>query len=66
MRNAKSTLHLATALIVLAACAAAAQQARPAAGQKAPIFTAKTVDGATVALADMRGKVVLLNFWASY
>ncbi len=62
----RATLPSAAALVLLAAGALAAQAARPKAGQAAPGFTAKTVDGATVSLAALRGKVVLLNFWASY
>jgi cytochrome oxidase Cu insertion factor (SCO1/SenC/PrrC family) len=66
MRTAKTTLCLAVTAAVLAVCAAAAQRGRPVAGQQAPVFTAKTVDGVRVSLGDLRGKVVLLNFWASY
>ena len=32
----------------------------------APDFTAKTVDGKTFALSEQKGKVVLLNFWATW
>jgi thiol-disulfide isomerase/thioredoxin len=32
----------------------------------APDFTVKTIDGKTIASADLRGKVVLLNFWATW
>lgn len=32
----------------------------------APEFTLKDVDGKTVNLADYKGKVVLLNFWATW
>lgn len=32
----------------------------------APAFSAKTLDGKPVSLETLRGKVVLLNFWASW
>lgn len=35
-------------------------------GQKAPDFTLKDLDGNKVSLSNFRGKVVLLNFWASW
>ena len=35
-------------------------------GQPAPDFTAKTLDGGEVRLADLRGKFVLLDFWATW
>lgn len=37
-----------------------------AVGQPAPAFSQKTPDGKTVALADYRGKYVLVDFWASW
>jgi len=35
-------------------------------GMVAPDFETKTLDGKTVALKSLRGKVVLLNFWATW
>lgn len=35
-------------------------------GQKAPAFEVKMFDGSTIKLADLKGKVVLLNFWATW
>lgn len=32
-------------------------------GVNAPDFTGKTVDGKTIRLSDLKGKVVVLNFW---
>ncbi len=35
-------------------------------GTKAPAFKGNTLDGGTIKLEDYRGKVVLLDFWASW
>ena len=35
-------------------------------GEEAPNFTVEMFDGSTVSLAELRGKVVLLNFWATW
>lgn len=35
-------------------------------GQLAPDFTAEMLDGSTLSLADLRGQVVLINFWATW
>ena len=35
----------------------------PQEGSQAPEFSVKTLEGAVVNLADLRGKVVVLNFW---
>ncbi len=41
------------------------QQTQPTGGQ-APAFTVTTFDGQTLSLSDLRGKVVVVNFWASW
>jgi peroxiredoxin len=38
----------------------------PAAGTQAAAFTLPAPDGSTMSLADFKGKVVLLNFWATW
>ena len=38
----------------------------PLVGNKAPEFTLKTFDGKDLKLSDLKGKTVLLNFWASW
>ena len=35
-------------------------------GDTAPDFTVEMVDGSSVTLGDLKGKVVLLNFWATW
>ena len=35
-------------------------------GDKAPDFTVEMLDGRSLKLSDMKGKVVLLNFWATW
>ena len=53
----------AEAAVVDSPSSAAAQQDEP---QTAPDFSLKTLDGAHVSLSDYKGKVVVLNFWATY
>jgi cytochrome c biogenesis protein CcmG/thiol:disulfide interchange protein DsbE len=38
----------------------------PRANSEAPDFSLQTFDGKTIRLADLRGKAVVLNFWASW
>jgi len=44
----------------------ASQVAAPQQGFFAPDFTLNTFDGTPLTLADLNGKVVLINFWASW
>lgn len=43
-----------------------AQQGSIGVGSRIPDFTLTTFDGEQIRIADLRGKVVLLNFWASW
>ena len=42
------------------------QQGPVGIGQRAPDFTLTTFDGQQIAYADLKGKVVVVNFWASW
>ena len=48
-------------VLVLAPCSVAGQDVRPA-----PALTLKDINGRTLRLDNYRGKVVLLNFWATW
>ncbi|MEP6985071.1 MAG: TlpA disulfide reductase family protein [Chloroflexota bacterium] len=43
-----------------------AESASPQIGFAAPDFTLNTLDGKTVSLSSLRGKVVLINLWATW
>jgi peroxiredoxin len=69
--------HAATVVCLMMALGgiggAAATDALPVAernvvklGEPAPNFQLRDINGRSVALSDMRGKVVLLNFWATW
>jgi len=62
--------RLLMGVLLLAACFAAGAQtattAEPLVGKKAPEFTRRDLNGARVDLAGYRGKVVLLDFWATW
>ncbi|WP_412060509.1 TlpA family protein disulfide reductase [Rubrivirga sp. IMCC45206] len=61
----KRALLLLTASILAGLAAPALAQA-PAVGEPAPGFKARTLAGDTLALADLRGRHVLLEFWATW
>ena len=56
---------LAAALALLAACGAE-RAAAPDVGSPAPAYAATTMAGDSASLAGLRGKVVLLNVWATW
>jgi len=72
----KKTLLVAIVLGVVVACSVGKQQKSESVApsdvkaekdrKPAPAFALKDADGKTVTLADYKGKVVLLNFWATW
>jgi peroxiredoxin len=56
----------AALLCVLAAAPAGAAELRPWTGGAAPALELRALDGPGHRLADYRGKVVLVNFWATW
>lgn len=57
----------AAAFVVLALLLTGCQGgvSAPKVGQEAPDLTLKRMDGETVRLSELRGRVVMLNFWAT-
>ena len=53
-------------LVLLGVSLSRAQSGPPDVGDKAPEFTLTTFDGQTISSADLAGKVILINFWASW
>ena len=53
-------------LIALIGVGAATGKKTPGVDQPAPDFQATTFDGQKVSLADLKGQVVVLNFWATW
>ncbi len=67
----KSTLHVKVfilGLCIIGVCLlshCAREQTQPSVGP-APDFTLKTLDGKEITLSQLKGKVVLLDFWATW
>src|SRR5580765_8283851 len=59
-------LRIVVLAAALAAGAVAARAASVAVGDPAPAFTLPDRDGRPVALADLHGQVVCLDFWATW
>jgi len=54
------------ATLVAAACGTVQLDADSRIGQKAPDFTLPDIDGRSISLSRYQGKVVVLDFWASW
>jgi peroxiredoxin len=54
------------ALLVLGSCAMLSANADPREGKPAADFTLKATDNTQIKLADLKGKVVVVDFWATW
>lgn len=59
-------LCVMAAAALLAGTAPARAAEKPVIGSAAPAFELTLIDGSKVALADLKGQVVVLNFWATW
>jgi cytochrome c biogenesis protein CcmG/thiol:disulfide interchange protein DsbE len=59
-------IHVLPAALLLAACGDAPGGGPVKVGAEAPAYAAETLDGERAALAQMRGRPVLLNVWATW
>lgn len=59
-------LVVAASLFVIFATVLFARGEHPLAGEPAPDFALKDLNGKTVRLSDLRGKAVVVNFWATW
>ena len=66
MKALLASACLTLSLILSHGIALAQTAPGPALGSVAPNFTLKTADGRTISLDSYRGKVVVLNFWATW
>ncbi len=61
-----SVLLVVFAMLGIAVARERPEWSAPPAGQPVPDFTLTLFDGRTVRLSDLRGRVVVIHFWASW
>ncbi len=67
MKTAAKALLFILIGLILASCGEEKEQGQEAeTAKRAPDFSATELEGKKVSLSDFRGKVVLLNFWATW
>lgn len=64
-RRSFSPLKLLAAVVVLIVAAAAIWFGQGTKTETAPAVTFRSIEGETITTADLRGKVALVNFWAT-
>jgi peroxiredoxin len=64
--NATNLVATQTPFAVILITPQTSIQSRPLVGNPAPDFALKTLAGDTVRLGDLKGKPILINFWASW
>ena len=64
--RARTALAAVVALTTLSACSKDAPQGVVKVGATAPAYATRALSGDSVSLAGLRGKVVLLNVWATW
>ncbi|MBW4436509.1 MAG: TlpA family protein disulfide reductase [Pleurocapsa minor GSE-CHR-MK-17-07R] len=58
-------IGIASVVLVVGIAFVRSQQTQPSDG-RAPDFSVTTFDGETVTLSELRGRIVVINFWASW
>jgi peroxiredoxin len=66
LRRTRRPMLVLLAMAGTSACAGSAEVRAPAIGASAPAFEAMDLSGAPVTLASLKGRVVVLNVWATW
>ena len=59
-------LLLIAALLASAGCSDSANKAKPKSSKPVPDWVLPKVDGGTLSYSDLKGKVILIDFWATW